>query len=74
VSKKLIAKRLGRTCVKGLNKLIRRKVDPLPVKWCRRRNTWVIREADIAAWDERQLVPADEAEKMGFVPKRHRAA
>ncbi len=73
-SKKRIAARLGRSCVKTVNRLMDRTVDPLPVSWCRRRNQWIITEADLAAWDARQRVSAGKAEEMGLVPKRRRAA
>lgn len=72
-SKKLIAARLGKG-IKALNRLMDRAENPLPVRWCRRRNAWIIVEADLVAWDERQCVSADEAEEMGLVPKRRRAA
>ncbi len=73
-SKKRIAMRLGRSCLKALNKLIEREVDPLPVEWCRRRCAWIIVEADLAAWDARQRVSTAEAREMGLVRKRHSAA
>jgi hypothetical protein len=73
-SKKVIAKRLGKNSVKTVNRLMDRATDPLPVVWCRRRSQWIIVEADLAAWDARQAVPADKAEEMGLVPRRRRAA
>jgi hypothetical protein len=73
-SKKLIAARLGKNCVKAVNRLMDRAEDPLPVLWCKRRHTWIISEADLTAWDARQAVSANLAEELGLVPKRRRAA
>ena len=72
-SKKLIAARLGKG-IKAVNKLMYRDKDPLPVAWCRRRSMWVIVEADLLAWDAKQFVPRKQAEEMGLVPKRRKAA
>ncbi len=73
-TKKLIAARLGKADVRAVNRRIDQTDDPLPVRWCRRRNTWIISEADIAAWAARQAVPAGEAKRMGLIPKRCKAA
>jgi hypothetical protein len=72
-TKKLIGKRLG-IGVKAVNKLMDREQDPLPVKWCRRRERWIVTESDLAAWDGRQAVEPSQAEEMGLVPRRRKAA